>query len=248
MSRRVMFDTILRGGTFTYSTAGSTWTGTGSQYTYASTPGNVLYTQDEIDIGGMTTTQEETFFPEAATIQNSPFYTAPGAVPIDPADPETRIVPYGAMYEYVLVTESPFKVEKWLADQNYNDGGQQMITVMSCPGIDPRRTTDQATTLGFNNIIYGRVQMIAHNTSLPIQAGVVYSTNEFGSMTPTASDRLYVTRIIVVQPMGGILIPDGSTIQLPHMRIILVGSGKEENDLSYIMRLRNSYLLQQDVN
>jgi len=243
-----MFDKILRGGTFSYSTVGSTWSDRGP-WTYASTPGNVLYAQDEIDIGGMTTTQEETFYPEAATIQNSPFYTAPGAIPIDPADPETRIVPYGAMYEYVLITETPFKVDKWLADQNYTEGsGESFFTVQTCPGINPRRTTDQATTLGFNNILYGRVQMIAHNTSLPIQAGVVYSTNEFGSMTPTASDRLYVTRIVAVQPMGGLAIPNGSTIQVPHMRVILVGSGKEENELSYIMRLRNSYLLQQDVN
>ena len=245
--KSVMFDTILRGGTFSYSTVGSTWTDRGP-WTYASVPGNVLYAQDTIDIGGMTTTQEETFYPEAATIQNSPFYTAPGAVPVTP-DPESRIVPYGAMYEYVLITEAPFKVEKWLADQNYTENsGESFITIQTCPGINPRRTTDQGTTLGFQNILYGRVQMIAHNTSLPIQAGVVYSSNEFGSMTPTASDRLYVTRIVVVQPMGGIPIPNGSTIQVPHMRVILVGSGKEENDLSYIMRLRNSYLLQQDVN
>ena len=247
MSKSIMFDTILRGGTFSYTAAGTTWSSDGP-WTYAGTPGNVLYTQDTIDIGGMTTTQEETFYPEAATIQNSPFYTAPGAVDRIPGAPDSGLVPYGAIFEYVLVTESPFKVEKWLADQNYVGDGQSFFTIQSCPGINPRRTTDQATTLGFNSILYGRVQMIAHNTSLPQQSGVVYSTNEFGSMTPTASDRLYVTRFVVVQPLGGQIIPDGSTIQLPHMRVILVGSGKEENDLSYIMRLRNSYLLQQDVN
>ena len=248
MSRTTLFDTVLRGGTFPYSLASTTWTATGSPYTYASTPGNVMYIQDEIDIGGMTTTQEETFYPEAATIQNSPFYTAPGAVDRIPGAPDMGLVPYGALFEYVLITESPFNVSKWLADQSYNAGGQQMIPIMSCPGIDPRRTTDQASTLGFDNILYGRVQMIAHNTSLPQQSGVVYQTNEFGSMTPTASDRLYVTRFIVIQPLGGQIIPDGSTVQIPHMRVILVGSGKEENDLSYVMRLRNSYLLQQDVN
>jgi len=32
------------------------------------------------------------------------------------------------------------------------------------------------------------------------------------------------------------------------MRVIIVGSGKEENDLSYIMRLRQSYKLAQDLN
>lgn len=247
MSRTVMFDTVLRGGTFTYTASGTTWSSNGP-WEYAGTPGNVLYSQDEIDIGGMTTTQEETFYPEAATIQNSPFYTAPGAVERQPGAPDMGLVPYGAIFEYVLITESPFNVTKWLADQNYTADGQSFFTIQSCPGIDPRRTTDQASTLGFNSILYGRVQMIVHNTSLPQQSGVVYSTNEFGSMTPTASDRLYVTRFVVVQPLGGQTIPNGSTIQLPHMRVILVGSGKEENELSYIMRLRNSYLLNQDVN
>jgi len=242
-----MFDKVMRGGSFTYTAAGTTWSSNGP-WEYAGGNTNVLYTQQEIDIGGMTTTQEETFYPEAATIQNSPFYTVPGVVERVSGDPAFGYVPYGALFEYVLITESPFKVDKWISDQTYTGDGTSWIPVYSCPGINPRRTTDQATTLGFDNILYGRVQMIVHNSSLPQQAGVVYSTNEFGSMTPTASDRLYVTRFIVVQPLGGQTIPNGSGIQIPHMRVVLVGSGKEENDLSYIMRLRNSYLLQQDVN
>lgn len=247
MSKSIMFDTIMRGGTFTYTAAGTTWSSDGP-WNYANNPGNVLYTQDTIDIGGMTTTQEETFYPEAATIQNSPFYTAPGAVPRDPGDPASSLVPYGAIFEYVLVTENFFDVAKWLVDQNYVGDNQSFFTIQSCPGINPRRTTDQVSTLAFENILYGRVQMISHNTSLPQQSGVVYQSNEFGSMTPTATDKLHVTRFVVVQPLGGQIIPNGSTIQLPHMRVILVGSGKEESELSYIMRLRNSYLLQQDVN
>jgi len=245
MSRTVMLDTVMRGGSFTYTASGTTWSSNGP-WSYIDS--NVLYSQDEIDIGGMTTTQEETFYPEAATVQNSPFYTVPGVVPRDPGDPSAGYVPYGALFEYVLITESPFNVAKWVGDQTYTGDATSWIPVYSCPGINPRRTTDQATTLGFDNILYGRVQMIVHNSSLPQQAGVVYSTNEFGSMTPTASDRLYVTRFIVVQPLGGQTIPNGSGIQIPHMRVVLVGSGKEENDLSYVMRLRNSYLLQQDVN
>lgn len=246
MSRTVMFDTVLRGLTSTFTLAGTTWSSPGN-WEYAGVPGNILYTQDEIDIGGLTTTQEGTFFPQAATIQNSPFYVAPGVVPRDPADPQSGLVPYGVLFEYVLITAVPFNASKWISDQNYTVGTQTFSPAQTCPGIEVRRTTSQNTTVGFNNIIYGRVQMISHNSSLPQQAGVVYSTQEFGSMTPTASDRLYVTRIVMVRTYGQ-QIPDQSSIILPHMRIILVGSGKEENDLSYIMRLRNSYTLQQDVN
>lgn len=236
MSRTVMFDTILRGVTATYTVAppnngwyvnDTPWTRVGNGH---------IFTQDTIDIAGMTTTQEETFFPQAATVQNSPYYQAPGV--LNPGES-----PYGTLFEWVLITESPFDVAKWIEDQSYGFFGTQF----TCPGIDPRRTTLQNETIGFENILYGRVQMIANNSSLPQQAGVVYASEEFGSMTPTASDRLYVTRIVKVQ-LYGVSPPANSAIQVPHMRIIIVGSGKEENDLSYIMRLRQSYKVAQDLN
>jgi len=247
MSRTVMFDTILRGCTATYTVAPPN-----NGWYVANTPwdregGNHIYTQDSIDIGGMTTTQEETFFPQAATIQNSPFYSAPGCVLRTPGDPQSGLAPYAALFEWVLITESPFNVSKWIEDQAYAVVGQSFDTQFTCPGIEPRRTTSQNETIGFDNVLYGRVQMVANNSSLPQQAGVVYATEEFGSMTPTASDRLYVTRIVKVQTYG--LAPSaGFTIQVPHMRVIIVGSGKEENDLSYIMRLRQSYKIAQDLN
>jgi len=241
-----MFDTILRGCTATYTGAptngwvvdNTPWTREGNAH---------IYTQDTIDIGGMTTTQEETFYPQAATIQNSPFYSAPGCILRDPADPQSGLAPYGTLFEWVLITESPFDVSKWIGDQAYSVVGQTFDTVFTCPGIEPRRTTNQNSTIGFENILYGRVQMIANNSSLPQQAGVVYATEEFGSMTPTASDRLYVTRIVRVKNYG-LATPVASAIQVPHMRVIIVGSGKEENDLSYIMRLRQSYKVAQDLN
>jgi len=240
MSRTVMFDTILRGCTATHEI-----TPPNNGWYVENTPwnregANHIWTQDTIDIGGMTTTQEETFFPQAATIQNSPFYSAPGV--IIPGE-----APYGTLFEWVLITESPFNVSKWIGDQSYSGPGGSFDTQYACPGMDPRRTTNQNETIGFDNILYGRVQMIANNSSLPQQAGVVYATEEFGSMTPTASDRLYVTRIVKVQTYG--FAPQaGFTIQVPHMRVIIVGSGKEETDLSYIMRLRQSYKLAQDLN
>ena len=243
MSRTIMFDTIMRGGTATFTVAppNNGWRVDGTLWTQVDNAH--IYSQDVIDIGGLTTTQENTFFPQAATIQNSPFYKAPGSILRDPNDPQSGLAPYGSIFEWVLITESPFDASKWIQDQNYGF----FDTQFTCPGIDPRRTTNQNSTIGFENILYGRVQMIANNTSLPQQAGVVYATEEFGSMTPTASDRLYVTRIVKVQTYG--LSPQaGYTIQLPHMRVIIVGSGKEENDLSYIMRLRQSYKLAQDLN
>ena len=99
MSRTVMFDTVLRGCTATYTVAPPNNGWYVDRTPWKREGGNHIYQQDTIDIGGMTTTQEETFFPQAATVQNSPFYIAPGCILRDPADPQSGLAPYGALFQ-----------------------------------------------------------------------------------------------------------------------------------------------------
>jgi len=204
----------------------------------------VLYAQEEIDIAGLTTIEENTFFPVAAAIQQSGFYLGPGLIQPDPAQPK---FPYGTLFEYVMVTEAPFKVDKWVADNSLSGTQSTQNIEQKVPGLLPRRTTNQESTLGFDNILYGRVQMLVNNSTLPQQAAVPYTTNEFGSMTGTVSDTLYVTRFISLATYGD-SVPVGTNIAVPDHRVIIAGSTKEEPDLSYIMRMRQSYLLAQDLN
>lgn len=203
-----------------------------------------LWAQEEIDIAGLTTIEERTFFPVAATVQQSGFYLGPGLIQPDPAQPR---FPYGTLFEYVVVSEVPFEIEKWIADNSLSGRQSTENIEQKVPGLLPLRSTNQESTLGFDNILYGRVQMLVNNSTLPQSAAVPYTTNEFGSMTGTVSDTLYVTRFISLVTYGN-SVPVGTIISLPDHRVIVAGSAKEEPDLSYIMRMRQSYLLAKDLN
>lgn len=243
-ARDIMFDKPMYGVNASYTTAGG-WQPIVPNDKWFQANSKTIACQKEIDIGGLTVAQEGTFFPKAVQIQRSPFYSAPGCIPRDPNDPLSPLAPYGVLFETILVSEHPFDVTKWCGDQQV--GTYNFIQSQTVPGLLPERTTLQNQTLGFENILYGRIQMIANNSSLPQQCGVVYSSEEFGSMSPTASNKLYVTRMIEVRSFG-LAPPQNSAIIIPAMRLVMIGRAEEENDLSYIMRMRQSYLLAQDLN
>ena len=72
---------------------------------------------------------------------------------------------------------------------------------------------------------------------------VLLNEEQFGSMSPTASDRIYSYRLVIVlgasdQSMGGLIVYPA--------RHILRATAKEEPDHEYIMRLLRSYQLQQE--
>ena len=72
---------------------------------------------------------------------------------------------------------------------------------------------------------------------------VLLNEEQFGSMSPTASDRIYSYRVVIVlgaspESMGGLIVYPA--------RHILRATAKEEPDHEYIMRLLRSYQLQQE--
>jgi hypothetical protein len=93
--------------------------------------------------------------------------------------------------------------------------------------------------LTFDQTIYMRHRTF--NTDLDNQAGgymIVIVDNQLGSMSPTASDRIYVTRVV---SFGG---GDGAYNVYP-VRYLLRAQAKEEPEYEYLMRLKRSYELQQ---
>lgn len=94
--------------------------------------------------------------------------------------------------------------------------------------------------LTFEQTIYMRHQIF--NTDLDNQASgimIPIFDSQMGSLEPTASDRVYVTR--AVQFSGG----DGNYFTYP-IRYILQANAKEEPEYEYMMRLKRSYELQQE--
>lgn len=97
------------------------------------------------------------------------------------------------------------------------------------------------STLTFNQTIYGRVRFF--NIDLDNQAGtiaILLSDHQTGSMSPTASDRVYCYRYAgVTQNMPGFSTLFGA-------RYVLRATAQEEPEYQYLMRLKRSYELQNE--
>jgi hypothetical protein len=64
--------------------------------------------------------------------------------------------------------------------------------------------------------------------------------NQFGSLSPTAADKLYVTKIVIPATLSSSI---GDDLLIPAARIVIPGSIREEPKLEYMMRLKRSYEL-----
>ena len=99
--------------------------------------------------------------------------------------------------------------------------------------------------LTWDETIYARSQMWALTVN-EASTGYMVLLNEtqFGSMSPTASDRVYSYRIVI--PSGVIGSPSMDQLYIYPERHILRAEAKEEPDHEYMMRLLRSYQLQQE--
>lgn len=96
--------------------------------------------------------------------------------------------------------------------------------------------------LSFDETIYARSQLYGITIN---EAGIdimlLLNEEQLGSMSPTASDRVYSYRIVIAAGVAG-----GMTGAIVYpARHILRATAKEEPDHEYIMRLLRSYQLQQ---
>lgn len=95
--------------------------------------------------------------------------------------------------------------------------------------------------LTFDQTIYMRLRTF--NIDIDNQASTYFipiADNQLGSLSPTASDRVYCTRIVLVSA-----VPDGLYAVSP-VRYILQADAKEEPEYEYLMRLKRSYELQNE--
>ena len=114
------------------------------------------------------------------------------------------------------------------------------------PGLYQRvnltSTVDQSfQPLEFDNVLYGQSRVMGYNSNFPTEGGIPLvspiNINDFGSMTPTASDKLYITRILVCNNSAR----TGGFMNCPPTRFVIKGQLMRESDLSYVYRLKNSF-------
>jgi len=188
---------------------GNTWnmmtTGTAAQ--------NSWYSEESIDISGISM-QDLTLFFASNIIQRS----APYATTVTP-DPTLG---GGEIYDVVVVTDVPILNPESMAQL--------------APGFG-------ATKEDFINVKLGIGQVFVQSNQTPTTM-VNSDSFSFGSGDPTASDRLYIYRWVVLT--AGVAL-NNNQFSIPSLRYIGTGISTKESDLVHINRMRLSYEQQQRV-
>jgi len=105
--------------------------------------------------------------------------------------------------------------------------------------------TQQGNTEGGSNLTFDQTIYMRHrvfNIDIDNAAGgymIPISDNQLGSLEPTASDRVYCTRIVFFVGADGLY-------NLYPVRYLLRANAKEEAEYEYLMRLKRSYELQNE--
>lgn len=98
--------------------------------------------------------------------------------------------------------------------------------------------------LSFDETVYARTQMFVRHVDTAAW-GYLTLTDEnfFGSMEPTASDRIYSYRLVFLSALTGAT--NTTEVTIAPARHLLKSTAREESDHKYMMRLMRSYQLQQ---
>lgn len=212
--------------------------------TFGTTTTNQYWVHEStIDLGGYTRQDDLTVFFRSSFEQVGGRYTVTWAAteqnPLSGFD--------AALVEMIFVSSVPF------TDSHFDQ------IFLAAPGFtnfryDPAFVPDQMH-VNRTQIIHGHIQDRAVNTvtgAMPLTAeGQGYALpivdEYFSSLEPTAADQLYVYRLMVL-PRPSIQDSTGLTgVAIPPRRIIMDTVVDEEPELSYMMRLKRSYELANQV-
>ena len=191
------------------------WTITDTSGNWRSlTPGGFVVSETYFDLAGLTM-REKTLFFKSAFIQDflNPSHTGGAA-----GDTITMLD---------IMTSSP------MTDAE--------LTGFALNGNFAGLTSGLTSGLTFDQTIYARVrQYVVDLDTAAWGSFILVSDNQLGSMSPTASDRVYSYRLFFPGT------PTTATeISVLPVRHILSADVKEEAEFEYLMRLKRSYELQQ---
>ena len=195
--------------------------------------------ESTIDLGGYTRQDDLTVFFRSSFEQISNSYLS--AYSASPTNPLSLVT--ANIIEQVIVTSVPM-----------NDGNLE-AAVLNSPGfIPPQNGLDQGN-FDRTHIIHGHYMVHTVSSTFgsmaftePGEAILLPIVDEYySSLEPTAADTLYVYRIIYLT-RPSISDSTGFTyVGIPARRIMLDAMVGEESNLSYMMRLKRSYELANQV-
>jgi hypothetical protein len=179
--------------------------------------GNFVYYESYIDVN--LALDDLTMFPQAALLQDpGVYYRSPNILPVVNVD-QLQVL------DIVSVRQLD-PVEIALNMVNGNAAAAML-----------------GTTEDFNQIIMGTWRLMGNNSTLGLAANVqtTIDSKDFSSASPFAQDRLWCYRFLL--PLTDDL--TATVLGSPASRFIIQVIVGQEKDLPYMMRLKNSYELQQ---
>lgn len=174
------------------------------------TPTQAAVWSGYIDLTGMTVTQELSLAVQAVDIQESDAVICIGT---------------DLLFVWDIVSDVPIDWETELA--------------IGIPGVRPPFPGQLGSTRNMENIIQGRYRLYASNSTI-VAAMVLVQEGTWGVNAATASDRLYIYRIVHGGNAGGL----GSESLVPPATFAMPVIFFEEANLSHMERLRRSNILQ----
>ena len=101
------------------------------------------------------------------------------------------------------------------------------------------------STDDWSQVLFGRYRELTGITQGAAIADIFAPTvdNQFGSLDATTNDKLWIYKIIIVQGIPPVSVPNFSTIRFPNSRMVLDVEVVKEEDLEFLMRQKRSYEL-----
>jgi len=203
-----------------------------NDYQTPTTGANEFFTEEEIDISGLTTHMEKALLVVNVDVAQSDAYAAGTGLTVgNPFSPEST------GYEWLVVTDVPWDVDLWIRGL---PGGLLQYRV---PGVFSDMLNSTVKTISTDNILYGRFRQLQNSQHTPSNVALVKGESFFGDAKMTMSDTLYCYRVFLY--VGATTAFD--QIRAPELEFRIQGHKGELTDLEQIMELRRSYLLQQDI-
>lgn len=185
--------------------------------------GNTSFTQQDIDLSGYAM-ERKTFYPYSSFEQRA----------------NTEY-----MRSAAVLTTQPYLVELTLVSSVPLSNADLMVSLVNAPGFI-------SLTSGFNRfdrsvILHGELRSYTLDSTTSVPGGLnalkLLDRQVFSSLEPTAADKLYCYRVITVEATSGEI----TSISLPSSRILIPGNIGLEPKLEYMMRLKRSYELANQV-
>ena len=190
-------------------------------------PSNTLaaYYEDSIDLSGYAL-QQMTFFPQLAFIQESPLRSITGSEA-------------AGIIDVTVISTTPLDI----------DGLYRQVAFAGGPGLTQLSVTlGSSTPADWETIPYCRIRNDILNSTGVSSTGFTQPLDmgQIGSLEPTAADKLFIYRLIIPYGIVTSTVLFG-TLTGPAQRVGFRGEMAQEPTLEYMMRLKRSYELANQV-